>query len=271
VATISSLVETAQIYKELIPLDCSMTICDDQGVVMKFLPAKTFTLNINIGEKIAAGGATDECLRTGRPVVRILPQEVLGVAIKAISIPVFEDGKITGAAAIGVSLGIQKTLQESAQTIAATAEEMTATTEEIAASASVLSNRLQELNAGSQRVLTEIDGTDEILQFTTNIAANSNLLGLNAAIEAARAGEHGRGFSVVAEEIRKMAVSSASAASDIKKILTNIRSETTKMVSTIQETSVLGETQATATQQISTAMVQLASSAADIEKVAETL
>ena len=72
-----------------------------------------------------------------------------------------------------------------------------------------------------------------------------------------------------AEEIRKMAVSSASAASDIKKILTNIRSETTKMVSTIQETSVLGETQATATQQISTAMVQLASSAADIEKVAE--
>ena len=40
-ATISSLVERAQIYKELIPLDCSMTICDDQGVVMKFLASQS--------------------------------------------------------------------------------------------------------------------------------------------------------------------------------------------------------------------------------------
>jgi methyl-accepting chemotaxis protein len=44
-------------------------------------------------------------------------------------------------------------------------------------------------------------------------------LGLNAAIEAARAGEQGRGFAVVAEEIRKMAVNSVQAVSDIKRIL----------------------------------------------------
>ena len=268
---ISSLVDTAQIFKELIPLDCSMTICDEQGVVLKFLPASSFALSIQVGEKIAAGGATEKCIKTGKPVSRILPKEVLGVASKAISVPVREEGRIVGAAAIGVSLATQRTLQESAQAMAATAQEMTATTQEIASSASILSFRLQELQEGGQKVLKEIDGTDDILQFTTSVAANSNLLGLNAAIEAARAGEHGRGFAVVAEEIRKMAVSSASAASDIKQILTQIRGETTKMVMTIQETSSLGDTQATATQQISTAMVQLASAATNIERVAETL
>ncbi len=73
----------------------------------------------------------------------------------------------------------------------------------------------------------EIQG---IIGVINGIAEQTNLLSLNASIEAARAGEAGRGFSVVAEEIRKLAEQSKESANQIKKIVVGI-TETTNRTS----------------------------------------
>lgn len=62
----------------------------------------------------------------------------------------------------------------------------------------------------------------KVASLISEIAAQTNLLSLNASIEAARAGEHGAGFSVVANEVKKLAAQSADAAKEISDMVNEI-------------------------------------------------
>ncbi|WP_127836644.1 methyl-accepting chemotaxis protein [Clostridium prolinivorans] len=86
-------------------------------------------------------------------------------------------------------------------------------------------NSFKEFIGKIERLGENIIKINEITSFINNIANQTNLLALNAAIEAARAGEAGIGFSVVAEEIRKLAEQTKISSEDINKLINNISNE----------------------------------------------
>lgn len=102
-----------------------------------------------------------------------------------------------------------------------------------------------KLNNSVVEVASDIEKIHNITDAITEISQQTNLLALNASIEAARAGEHGRGFSVVADEIRKLSDQTNAAVNQVKDIIETIQTKSNSSVQAIKESEKLVEEQNT--------------------------
>jgi septal ring factor EnvC (AmiA/AmiB activator) len=93
-------------------------------------------------------------------------------------------------------------------------------------------DEVEELIGDSFR---DIEKTDEVIDTIQSIASNTQMLGLNASIEAAHAREHGRGFSIVAEAVRKLSVQCSEAAESVKVTQAHLHDSMSRVVAYSKE------------------------------------
>ncbi len=143
-------------------------------------------------------------------------------------------------------------------------QNMAATIEELAASSETFAVTSQDASTEVVNAEKEINEVTLVLKLIKDISSQSNLIGLNAAIEAARAGEAGRGFSIVANEIRKLATNSEKSVKDIHAILVKIKTVFDKILEQVKT----NESQAN---EQSKAIQELAASVEQVEQMMEQL
>ncbi|MDP4146913.1 MAG: methyl-accepting chemotaxis protein [Bacillota bacterium] len=255
--SLDDLIKFSYILPKILAEDISVTVFDTEKII-NHIESKTLKLPVKNGMVLPENSPTKKAMRNNQASNTIVSKEVYGIAFRTICTPITDmNGNVIGAISISRNLEKQQELLQSAENLSSSLEEISASISSVANDALKLSESNSKVVESAKKADSAMKETDEVLKFIKQISNQTNLLGLNAAIEAARAGEHGKGFSVVADEIRKLSQNSNEAVKKVYRILENAINAVNKISSEVEGTIISTQQQAAATQEITASIEEL--------------
>ena len=251
--------------------DVGVTLTDRERFLL-YKPGKKLDLKVPDHAAVKPGSGVHRAMEEKRRVALRFDSSLYGLPYISVATPIFDEAReVIGAIAITQPVELQESIKrmsggllDNISALAATSEEISAQTEEIAASSRLLTDMARQSQARAKE-------TDQVLGLIRNIASQTNLLGLNAAIEAARVGAQGRGFGVVAEEIRKLAGTSAESVNEVATIIAAIRKDSEVTYTQMNDMqNAIGQI-AAAVSQIAESVQRITQNASELDRIAETM
>nr|WP_147554237.1 methyl-accepting chemotaxis protein [Bacillus testis] len=258
---LEAFIMVAPYLNKLVQDDITVSVYDTEKLKIS-VPAETFSLNLKPGEALRDGDILATAIRQDREMTGMVGEEMFGVSFSSKVLPLKDsNGTVIGGVGVGSSLEYVTQLNGVVENLSAIVGETAASLEEINSSAAVLATRMEDITHQMVEVSSGAEQIGLISKVVKAVSDQSNLLGLNAAIEAARAGEAGRGFSVVADEIRKLATNSKEQVTQIDSITKNIQKAIENLDSAFNGINQFTEQQAMAIEQISETVKEISSTA----------
>ena len=268
--------KTMAVFDQIIPLlnllvnEKLMIGINNTERCLKFYTGNAGTVQSAEQSLLKKGSAAYDCIQSGKLVEKLIPKEVFGFPYRAIGYPVFdEEGQVVGAIGFGISLEKQNQMEVLSASLSEALGKISKSFNEVSYSLQNVVDSNLEIGRDVVASRESTQRTDEIVNFISNIANQTNMLGLNAAIEAARSGEYGRGFGVVAEEIRNLSKSSTDSADLIKNTLYQIKNAIGNIEQKISVNNAIFGSQAEAIKEIADSVHALNESAQTLEQLAK--
>ncbi|MBC9784763.1 hypothetical protein H1S01_09595 [Heliobacterium chlorum] len=205
------------------------------------------------------GMVTYEAIKQGKKILRRVEKEqsLYGFPYTAVSIPIYEGNRVVGAISTTTAMKNQLKIEAMAQNLEHSTNQLATMGTNITVAAEGLVTEIEAIATSGQRLMEGLDIMEKAIQLVDQVAAQTQLLGLNAAIEAARAGELGRGFSIVAEEIRKLAYDTTENAKVIRNGLQQMVENVKGNRIHLAEIERLAQSQAATTEEVSASLEDL--------------
>lgn len=229
-------------------------------------------LGIKPGDPVKEGSMAYQAARSFQRLVKQIDKKVYGVPYTAIGTPIInEQGEIEGVMLVGFPVEKQENVRAMSERVKEAISSINTGMSALAAAAEELSESAKFLFERTKGIRSQIEVTDKVLGLIKDVSTQTHMLGINAAIQAAHAGQHGRGFSVVAEQIRKLAVRTNESVKEITQALNMITTTTMELAQGIEKLSATTEEQTASVQEIAASVEELEAMSSELSSLAEEL
>lgn len=215
-------------------------------------------LPISPGDEIREGSLASETLMKNSRISKAVGAGVFGIPYQGICVPIQDAaGFPKGTIGIAVPTSRQDELSRMAHQLHGAVDQLSGVSSNLAGAFQQLAAASGELAAYTGDIGSRVKSMDAVLSLIQEVASQTHLLGLNAAIESARAGSYGHGFSVVAEEIRKLASRTNNSVKEITATMLDVQQTINQLAEKVERVSSFSSQQAGGVQEIVSAISEI--------------
>lgn len=266
-----SILDAAPFYKALMGPEAAMAVTDLDSYIF-YADGDNLVIGPVPGDKIKPGGLAHTALTKRKRIVVKVGEEVFGIPYLGMAVPIEDaNGVLAGSMTYATPITNQENIKKMASEMDEAVNPLYSSATGLAGASEQLSASSQQLAANGENIRHELKDMDSVLELIDDVSGQIHLLGLNAAIEAARAGEHGRGFQVVAEEVRKLAVKTKASVKDIEIRISSIKKSTDEFLTQVEQVRDVSMEQTAAAEGISGIINRIEGMVAGLNKMAEEL